>query len=235
MLKFSNMHYVILVFFVLLTMYSVVPTIIVRGILNIQSKKRQLKNKNKKEIYLTFDDGPSLEYTKDLLNLLSSEGIRCTFFVSTSFLEIEIYQELLRELKNSNHKIGLHCSEHKNQLWLRKGATKHNYTQGTEIFVKGEKKYVRPPWGCLNIFSLYYIQKYKMKLIFWDKMAGDWTKDVTSKDIIRKLDLKSINQKVICLHDGSRGRNEAPRETIKALKYLIPKWKKEGYVFKTLF
>ncbi|MDP6908388.1 MAG: polysaccharide deacetylase family protein, partial [Flavobacteriales bacterium] len=39
------------------------------------------KNPDKKEVYLTFDDGPQPEATKFVLNVLDEHGIKATFFM----------------------------------------------------------------------------------------------------------------------------------------------------------
>ena len=40
-------------------------------------------------------------------------------------------------------------------------------------------KEYRPPWGHLNLMSLYCIRKMHLQLIFWDVMAQDWSATVS--------------------------------------------------------
>jgi len=45
------------------------------------------KENSEKEIYLTFDDSPTPEFTYWILNLLSSLNIKATFFVLENLLK----------------------------------------------------------------------------------------------------------------------------------------------------
>ena len=57
-------------------------------------------------IYLTFDDGPGPD-TKRLLNLLDKYGAKATFFVTDSG-----YPEILEQIVNRGHSIGIHTATH---------------------------------------------------------------------------------------------------------------------------
>ena len=65
--------------------------------------------------------------------------------------------------------------------------------------------------------------------MLWQKIGK---KNTTSEIIKNKLEKRVKNNDIICLHDG-RGRDGAPKRTIEALKEILPKWKNEGYIFKT--
>lgn len=57
-------------------------------------------------IYLTFDDGPSI-YTEKLLNILKDEGVLATFFVTGSGSDYIIKREY-----NEGHTVALHTNSH---------------------------------------------------------------------------------------------------------------------------
>lgn len=59
-----------------------------------------------KVIYLTFDDGPGPD-TRRLLNTLDKYGAKATFFVTDSG-----YPELLEQIVNRGHSIGIHTATH---------------------------------------------------------------------------------------------------------------------------
>lgn len=60
----------------------------------------------KKVIYLTFDDGPGPD-TRRLLNILDEYDVKATFFVTDSG-----YPELLEQIVNRGHAIGIHTATH---------------------------------------------------------------------------------------------------------------------------
>ena len=94
-------------------------------------------------------------------------------------------------------------------------------------------KEYRPPWGHLNLMSLYCIRKMHLQLIFWDVMAQDWSAKETADSICNKILRRVFPGAVICLHDG-RGENGAPGRTIEALKKAIPMLKAQGYEFRRI-
>ncbi len=59
-----------------------------------------------KVIYLTFDDGPG-PYTMELLDLLDSYDVQATFFVVNRG-----YYEVLKEMADRGHSIGVHTMSH---------------------------------------------------------------------------------------------------------------------------
>lgn len=62
-----------------------------------------------KVIYLTFDDGPGPD-TKRLLNTLDKYGAKATFFVTDSG-----YPQILEQIVNRGHSIGIHTATHNYQ------------------------------------------------------------------------------------------------------------------------
>lgn len=60
-----------------------------------------------KDLYLTFDDGPSPEYTMQLLDVLDRYQVKATFFVCRTK-----YPELIKEIHDRGHVIGIHSVTH---------------------------------------------------------------------------------------------------------------------------
>jgi peptidoglycan/xylan/chitin deacetylase (PgdA/CDA1 family) len=65
---------------------------------------------SEKEVYLTFDDGPSI-YTDDILDILAKYNVKATFFVvgKTDKGSKEIYKRIVEE----GHTLGMHSYSHK--------------------------------------------------------------------------------------------------------------------------
>lgn len=193
-------------------------------------KKRKVSNK--KEIYLTFDDGPS-EYTEYLLEVLRKYNVNATFFCVASFAKK--YPEVLKKSISYGNQIELHSLRHKNALLQGIFETKKDFYESFEIMksMNIDVNYYRPPWGDANLFTSILLKKNKKKIILWNVMAEDWEKN-TSANIIQSKLLKRVRAgDIICLHDG-RGKNEAPKKTIEALDTVIPIFLKEGYIFKLI-
>lgn len=181
-------------------------------------------------IYLTFDDGPS-NYTPELLKLLAEYQVKATFFVVGDF--VKQYPEIVKQTVAAGHEIGLHSEHHINAMLQTPQATKKDFqaTKQALLDLGIEPHFYRPPWGQFNLATAKQGQEVGTELILWDVMAEDWRASSTSQMIANKLRKRIYPGVVICLHDG-RGRNQAPRRTIAALREVIPELLAQGYEFK---
>ncbi|NLX71392.1 MAG: polysaccharide deacetylase [Clostridiales bacterium] len=66
--------------------------------------------KEDKVAYLTFDDGPTPSITPAILDILSKEGVKATFFVIGT--NAECYPDLIRRIYQEGHGIGNHSYSH---------------------------------------------------------------------------------------------------------------------------
>lgn len=62
------------------------------------------------KVYLTFDDGPS-KYTEEILDILDTYDVKATFFVLGKENEYSI--EMLKEIAERGHTVGMHSYSHK--------------------------------------------------------------------------------------------------------------------------
>ena len=69
-------------------------------------------DREKKKIYLTFDDGPVPEVTEYILDVLSDLDIKATFFCVGD--NIRKYPEVFKRIVEEKHGIGNHTFNHLN-------------------------------------------------------------------------------------------------------------------------
>lgn len=207
--------------------YGLLPTIIEKNTLYKGGEC------NEKVLYLTFDDGPSKEYTSDLLDLLKKHNIKATFFVVGAFAER--CPEIIKRMKSEGHTIGIHSYAHRSGLLQTPWYTKNDFKLTIEIMKKlgVSAKFYRPPWGHMNLAILKNIKKYNLEKVLWQVMAEDWEENTTSDIIVKKLIDRTKSGDIICLHDG-RGKNHAPNKMIVALGEVIPIWLSDGYRFESV-
>lgn len=63
-----------------------------------------------KTMYLTFDDGPSEENTRKVLEILRERNIKATFFLVGE--NVRTHPEVARQIVAEGHTIGIHCDNH---------------------------------------------------------------------------------------------------------------------------
>lgn len=211
--------------------YSVIPTYLLKYRWIIHDRKKA--KKEKKILYLTFDDGPDTVYTNQLLDLLDREQIPATFFMVAE--AAQGHPEIVERMKKSGYTVGIHSLCHKSAMLFGPGRTGRDLKESKKIMEKMDVTVngYRPPWGHLNLVSLYWIRKLHLELVFWDVMAQDWSGKETPDSICNKILTRVFPGAVICLHDG-RGENGAPARTIEALEKAIPMLKEQGYEFRRI-
>ena len=192
---------------------------------------------NKKQVALTFDDGPHPEFTIELLDLFNKEGIKATFFVTGN--NIENNKNIIRRMIKEGHELANHSYSHKNLIFKKKSFIKEEIDKTDnllrEIGVKGEILF-RPPFGRILFTAAYVLASLNKKVIMWNVPTKDFK--TTDTDVILKRIYKQIKPgSIIVLHDSGieRNGNKIDRSaTISAVKTLINKLPKMGYKFKTV-
>ena len=110
-------------------------------------------------VCLTFDDGPSLNVTPQVLDILKEKGVKATFFI----LDFEVGSEkeaLIRRAISEGHTIGIHGMSHEyNVVYASPEATVNNFTALHQkiLDVFGyDAKFIRFPGGSSNTVSKKY-------------------------------------------------------------------------------
>ena len=225
----QNMENFLLWGFYILTFYAFLPGLISRTF-GFRVFKRGLA---KREIALTFDDGPDPIYTPLLLDLLKRYDAKATFFVVG--IHAERHPELLQRMHAEGHIIGIHNYIHKSN-WIMRPVTVRRQIHRTSDIIKkatGERSaYYRPPWGIVNVFdfsNLGYLQ-----IILWSSLFGDWRQRVGVKRLQKRMMKKLRPGEVLLLHDcGSTfgADRDAPANMLGALEPFLEEGKRRGLKF----
>lgn len=177
-----------------------------------------------KKVALTFDDGPNADYTGMLLDGLKERGVRATFFVLGS--EVELYPQLVKRASEEGHLIGVHAYKHVNlrQLSDAEAVEQIDRTNGAIYRATGQyASYIRPPYGCWKEDLDYEVQ---MVEVLWDIDPRDWA--TTSSDLVVQRVLNEVEEdSIILLHDASESSVQAAFTIIDALR-------EQGYTFVTV-
>lgn len=69
-----------------------------------------LGNKDKKYIYLTFDEGYEAGYTPKILETLKSNNVKATFFITAHFVNTQ--PDLVKQMIEEGHIVGNHTPKY---------------------------------------------------------------------------------------------------------------------------
>ncbi len=188
--------------------------------------------RGRRQIALTFDDGPS-ECTPAVLDALQRYDLRATFFVCGK--NVEQFPELVREIADAGHEIGNHTYSHPGLL-LRSAWQIRLELERTQDAIEAaagvRPRLFRPPYGVRSP-SLRGIQaELGLTTVLWTVIGNDWKlgRAAIAERVLRRPGEGGI----ICLHDGDQVYHPADRrETVAALPEIIEGLRGRGFSFVT--
>lgn len=204
-----------------------------------------------KEIFLTFDDGPS-ENTREILKILKEEDVHATFFdIGSALKDNKENQELLKQEIDQGNAVAGHSFSHDykilypgNSVDVNKFMSELNETNEIMQSVLGKNfnaRVIRMPGGYMS--RRYYrdpnlkaldeaFAKDNIVSIDWDAETGDATgRHYTVEQYVQNSakNINSLNHVILLMHDAA-----AKKETVQALPAIIKFYKEHGYAFKVI-
>ena len=176
----------------------------------------------KKEVWLTFDDGPEKEVSDWILQTLKKNNVKATFFLNGK--DIVRNNIIFKKILNERHIVGNHSFSHLDG-WK---TTSSNYIKDIEKCqeLMTDNKLFRPPYGRFSLHQLYKIKK-KYRVVLWDIFAFDFKKNISPENIKSNI-LKNIKPgSIIVLHNNKKSFVNLKL----VLEDIIHEIRKEGYSF----
>ena len=181
----------------------------------------------KKEIALTFDDGPHPQFTPQLLKILWRNHVKATFFLVGEMAQK--YPDLVEDEAKAGHSIGNHTYHHVNLTKIPEQyvATEIVACDDVILAITGKVPHLfRPPGGDYNTKIAEVSEQLKHRIILWTDDPGDYASPGT--DVIVRRTMERIeNGGIILIHDGVQ-------QTVDLLPRLIKELKAQGYQFVTI-
>ncbi|CAM3949307.1 delta-lactam-biosynthetic de-N-acetylase [Mesobacillus zeae] len=185
----------------------------------------------RKEIYLTFDNGYENGYTDKVLDVLKKEKVPAAFFVTGHYLETA--EEQVYRMAKEGHIIGNHSWHHPDMTRTSDAKLKKELESVREKTAEltGNKQmvYLRPPRGVFSERTMNLAKELGYTHVFWSLAYVDWNTDsqkgwrYSYENIMRQIHPGAI----LLLHSVSKDNADALEKVIKDLK-------KQGYTFKSL-
>ena len=187
------------------------------------------------EVMLTFDDGPSVPYTAQILDILRVNHIKATFFLCGE--NAKRYPELVRRIRDEGHEIGNHTWSHP-YLYLASRETmaaEIDRTQDVIEKITGTRPvWFRPPFGVRGFSLPGVLRERGMKMMLWSDRGYDGTLDAAG---IASTTLAQLGPgAIVLLHDGFETHAPALVDrsaTVTALPHIIAGARRAGYSFAT--
>ncbi|NNE32592.1 MAG: polysaccharide deacetylase family protein [Winogradskyella sp.] len=185
-------------------------------------------NTGKKELYLTFDDGPIPEITEWVLQQLKNYNAKATFFCIGR--NIEKHQQIFKSIVNNGHSVGNHTYNHLKGWKTATDLYIEDTIKTQKLLYPDIKMLFRPPYGKFKVSQSKQLQKLGYKIILWDVLSYDWDSSVSKKMCYNNVVDAAKPGSIIVFHDSIKAN--------KNLTYTLPKileyYSKRGYSFKGL-
>jgi peptidoglycan/xylan/chitin deacetylase (PgdA/CDA1 family) len=170
----------------------------------------------RREVALTFDDGPS-PFTAAILKVLTRKHVPATFFVVGQ--QLNDFARGLRAELRAGYRLGDHTENHAWLARLRKGA---QLAQIRDEALRARSlgapfpRLFRPPYGAFNRATVAVTRSLNMLIVLWSVDPGDWRRPGAGA-IVRNVLGQARPGAIVLLHDGGGPRDQ----TVAALPAII--------------
>jgi peptidoglycan/xylan/chitin deacetylase (PgdA/CDA1 family) len=181
---------------------------------------------DKKEIYLTFDDGPIPQITEWVISQLEIFGAKATFFCVGDNICKHPY--VFEKIKQAGHSIGNHTYNHLNGWKTPLDKYIDNVIKYQQVADHAGHLF-RPPYGKITRKQAAVIGQ-THQIIMWDVLSGDFDQNLASEECLKKSIRYTEKGTIIIFHDSLKAQ--------KNLEYVLPKYLSHfsslGYTFEKL-
>ena len=178
----------------------------------------------RKELFLTFDDGPIPEVTPWVLQMLRAYNAKATFFcIGQNLVEHAlIHKMILKE----GHTIGNHTYDHlngwrtPNKAYFR-SVLKCREITGSDLF--------RPPYGRIKRDQANVLLS-RFRIVMWDVLSGDFDLKASKAKCVKNVVDNASRGSIIVFHDSLKARERMQY----ALPRVLEHFSSLGYAFRAL-
>jgi peptidoglycan-N-acetylglucosamine deacetylase len=179
-------------------------------------------------ISLTFDDGPDLDWTPRVLDVLAREGVRAAFFLIGQ--RARRAPELARRIAGAGHDLGNHTWSHRSLWRCGPAHTEREIQDGHTAIADaaGEPpRFFRPPWGKTNLAMFGVARQLDTPCVFWT-VQPESRRPVDPAEQARRGIARARAGAIYDLHDAD-GVPGAGGRLVEYLPTLVAGLRAQGY------
>lgn len=188
---------------------------------------------DQKKVALTFDDGPDLTFTPQVLDVLKKHGVKATFFLMGA--RAAALPEMTKRIADEGHVIGNHTYWHP-KLYEETLERVHwevtSTDEAIENIVGYRPKLFRAPYGGLTEPIVEFLGEMGYTIVGWTVDSEDW-KQLSAEEVKRNV-LDHIHPGAIVLFHSGGHWTQNLGGMVEALDEIIPTLKQQGYEFVTV-
>ena len=187
------------------------------------------------QVALTIDDGPSGNWTPQVLNILRSHGAHATFFVIGE--NVRANPGIIRQILAGGNLVGNHTETHATLTGMSAAGQGQQMDSGTQDIINAGGPapcFFRAPGGGFDPNTLSQARQRGMSLVQWSNDTLDWAAPLYQDaayqaQIVSRATNPLYTNPVILMHDGSPGNYR--QNTVESLARVIEFYQARGYTF----
>lgn len=183
------------------------------------------KDRDKKVVYLTFDDGPIPECTPQVLDILAQYGIKATFFMVAE--NAVRYPELLERIRQEGHTIGNHTYHHMRGFQVATSKYLEDVEKAVQVL---DTKLFRPPHGRMKYSQKCKLLEHGYTIYLWDVLTHDYNSTYSVEHMMKVIKRYTRNGSIITCHDSLKSKDRILTLLPQMIEYLIA----EGFELRAL-
>lgn len=184
----------------------------------------------KKELFLTFDDGPVSGPTDFVLETLSKHSSKATFFCIGE--NVQKHPDVFKRILAHGHAVGNHTFNHLKGWNTPVEKYSENVKQCEAEFgssgLKAGSKLFRPPYGRITRSQVKDLNDYQ--IIMWDVLTNDYDRTKSPEACLKNSIRATRPGSIIVFHDSIKAERN--------MRYALPRYIEHfinlGYSFNTL-
>lgn len=188
-------------------------------------------NPGRRQIALTFDDGPHRDYTRQLVAVLKELGVKATFFVIGRNIRLD--PDALVEAKEAGIELANHSYTHRRFTFLTDDQIREEIVATSneiEAVTSVRPRLMRPPGGDFDARTEKIARDLGVTIALWTTDAGDFTTkrgNPSAEEIARNVMKAACPGGIVILHDPMPA-------TLQALPLIVSGLRAQGYEFVTV-
>ena len=182
---------------------------------------------DKKELFLSFDDGPHPVHTSYVLDELKKYNAKATFFCIGK--NVLAYPDIYRRIIEEGHATGNHTFDHLNASKTADDAYLNNIKLAGQCI---DSKLFRPPYGRISGFLVdqLLLPGFGLKTIMWSVLSGDFDVKITTQQCLENVLLNAHAGSIVVFHDSEKASEKMEYALPRVLEYFAGK----GFDFKAI-
>ena len=181
----------------------------------------RLRRDGRREVFLTFDDGPVPEVTPWVLDLLRERGIHATFFMVGD--NVRKYPRLFERIKVEGHSYGNHTMHHLQGIRTRAASYEADVLEADRLI---GSRWFRPPHGLVRWSQAARLRD-RFDIVMYDLVTRDYSRRLTPDRVFDNVRRYTRDGSIIVFHDSVKAWPNMHVALPRAIDWLM----ENGYTF----